>query len=249
MDKGHKQKIVAMMPVRNEAARYLKEVLEHLSRWVTAIVILDDCSEDHTIDIASSFKKAIIYKNNASQFATDEPGLRARLWQLTLKENPDWIVALDGDEVFEDRIINEIGILINQNDYQAISFRLFDFWLSRQVYRIDGGWNPWQKSITLMVRYNAAIQNSWLQREVHCGRFPYAYENLPSYYSDIRVKHYGWTRDEDHYSKYLYYREKDLKVFGEIRPFTQSIQTPIAKIQMEEWRDAKDLYFLADREQ
>jgi len=248
MDKEYRPKIVAMMPVRNEADRYLEEVLEHLSRWVDSIVVLDDCSEDHTVNLTQRFPKVIVYKNDAPQFATDEPGLRAKLWQLTIKENPEWIVALDGDEVFEDRIINEIRVLINQKDYHTICFRLFDFWLSRQVYRIDGGWNPWEKSIVLMVRYNAGIQNSWLQREVHCGRFPQAYEALPSYYSDIRVKHYGWSRGEDHYSKYLYYRDKDLKVFGEIRPFTNSVQLPFAKIQLEEWQDAKSLYFLANGE-
>ncbi|MBP1760879.1 MAG: hypothetical protein H6Q64_421 [Firmicutes bacterium] len=240
-EKAQKQKIVAMMPVRNEAGRYLKEVLAHLSRWVDAIVILDDCSDDDTIDVTGHFEKVIVYKNDEPLFASNEPAMRRKLWQLAAEEKPDWIVAVDADEIFEDRIINEIDLLLDQNDFYGISFRVFDFWQDPASYRIDGGWNPWRKSLLFMVRYNPHLDSQWMQREVHCGRFPQAYENRIAYYSDIRVKHYGWLNPEDHYRKYLYYRDKDLKVFGEVRPFTQSIQTPPAT---EKWRDAKNLYFL-----
>lgn len=243
-EKAQKQKIVAMMPVRNEAGRYLKEVLAHLSRWVDSIVILDDCSDDDTVEVARQFEKVIVYKNDEPLFARDEPAMRLKLWQLAAEEKPDWIVAVDADEIFEDRIINEIDLLLHQNDFHGISFRVFDFWQNPTSYRTDGGWNPWQKSLLFMVRYNPDLNSQWMQREVHCGRFPQAYENRVAYYSDIRVKHYGWLKPEDHYNKYLYYRDKDLKVFGEVRPFTQSIQAPPAGIKIEKWKDAKNLYFL-----
>lgn len=241
-----RDKIVAMMPVRNESHRYLKEVLAHLSLWVHAIVILDDASEDDTFEVAQSFKKAIVYRNDEPHFAVHEPALRLKLWELTINESPDWIVAVDADEIFEDRIINEVELLTDQNDYHSISFRVFDFWQNRTHYRVDGGWNPWLKSIPFMVRYNPSLGNEWMQREVHCGRFPYRYESLIPYYSDIRVKHYGWVKTDEHYGKYLYYREKDLKVFGEIRHITQSIQTPPDRIKIEKWKDAKPLYFLEE---
>ncbi len=240
----HKQRIVAMMPVRNEAGRYLNEVLAHLERWVDAIVILDDASEDDTVEVARQFEKVIVYENDKPLFASDEPALRLKLWQLALAAEPDWVVAVDADEIFEDRIIGEIDLLLNQNDYQAISFRLFDFWLNPNSYRTDGGWNPWPKSMLFMVRYIPHLDSKWLPRAVHCGRFPQAYANLIAYYSDIRIKHYGWLKPEDHDNKYIYYRDKDLKVFGEVRPFTKSIQMPLAAIQSEEWKDAKNLYFL-----
>jgi glycosyltransferase involved in cell wall biosynthesis len=243
-EKAHKQKIVAMMPVRNEASRYLKEVLAHLVRWVDSIVILDDSSEDDSMEVARQFEKVIVYKNDNPLFASDEPAMRLKLWQLAVEEKPDWVVAVDADEIFEDRVINEIDMLLSQDDFHAISFRVFDFWLNPSSYRIDGGWNPWRKSLLFMVRYNPELDFKWLQREVHCGRFPQAYENRIAYYSDIRIKHYGWLKPEDHYGKYLYYRDKDLKVFGEVRQFTQSIQAPLARIQIEEWKDAKNLYFL-----
>ncbi|MEA4924525.1 MAG: glycosyltransferase family 2 protein [Syntrophomonadaceae bacterium] len=242
--KGRKQKIIAMMPVRNEADRYLKEVLAHLVGWVDSIVILDDSSEDDSVEVACQFEKVNVYKNDNPLFASDEPAMRLKLWELAVAEKPDWIVAVDADEIFEDRIINEIDLLLNQDDFHAISFRVFDFWSKPGFYRIDGGWNPWQKSLLFMARYSPGLDSKWLPREVHCGRFPQAYENRAAYYSDIRVKHYGWLKPEDHYSKYLYYRDKDLKVFGEVRQFTQSIQAPSAKIQIEKWEDAKNLYFL-----
>lgn len=241
---NNKQKLVAMMPVRNESQRYLTEVLEHLSLWTDAIVILDDASEDNTYDIAKSFDKTVVHRIEEPLFIFNEPALRKTLWELTVKEKPDWIVAVDADELFEDRIINEIKLLINQNEYHAVAFRIFDFWKSRTHYRVDGGWNPWKKTITLLVRYNPDFGTEWIARNVHCGRFPYQYETLIPYYSDIRVKHYGWANAEDHYKKFLYYSEKDRKNFGKVREFTQSILAPDEKIQTELWKNAKPLYFL-----
>lgn len=244
--KMHKPKIIAMMPVRNEGGRYLNRVLAHLVRWVDSVVILDDCSEDDTVAVARQFAKAIIYKNDEPLFASNEALMRLKLWELTVAEQPDWIVAVDADEIFEDRIINEIHLLLNQHDFHSLAFRVFDFWADPFSYRIDGGWNPWQKSLTFMVRYSPGLDFKWLPREVHCGRFPQAYENRIAYYSDIRVKHYGWLNPEDHNRKYLYYCDKDLKVFGEVRQFTQSIQAPAREVKVEEWKDSKNLYFLGE---
>ncbi len=168
---------------------------------------------------------------------------------MPVKNESGWILALDADEMFEDRIIDEAKLLINQTDYDAIYFRLFDFWGSRTHYRTDNGWNPWQRFALFLVRSRPDLDSTWFPRGVHCGRFPVSCQELIPYFSDIRVKHFGWAREEEHYRKYLYYREKDLKLYGEVRPFTQSIQAPRGKIRLEEWKDTKTLYFLKDGEE
>lgn len=238
--------IVAMMPVRNESMRYLKRVLEHMSQWVDKIVVLDDCSEDDTVKLARSFEKAVVYENERPLFAEDESALRSRLWNLTIKENPGWIAAIDADEIMEDRIIDEVRFLIDQDYYDAIYFRVFDFWASQTHYRKDGGWDPWAKFWPFMVRYKPDINYFWPRKEIHGGRFPSPCEGFAPYYSDIRLKHYGWANEKEHYNKFLFYRQKDLKLFGNIRPHTQSIMISPKSTDLEEWKESRRLYFLKE---
>ncbi|MCF6095521.1 glycosyltransferase family 2 protein [Thermovorax subterraneus] len=246
MRKKSGNRIVAMMPVKNESGRYLSQVLEHLSLWVDKIVVIDDASEDDTYEVVKSFDKVIAYRNERPLFIENEAALRSKLWDLTVEQNPDWIVALDADEMFEDRIIDEAEFLINQDYYDAVYFRVFDFWASNTHYRIDGGWNPWVKFQLFLVRYNPNLSYTWPQREIHCGRFPSPCQDFIPYYSDIRLKHFGWADEKEHYKKYLFYREKDLKLHGKVLPHTQSIMISPKLNDLEEWRDSKRLYFLKE---
>ena len=59
---GSLPKLTAMMLVRNEADRYLTEVLSELSKFVDEIIILDDGSTDHTPDLCLSFPKVRLYR-------------------------------------------------------------------------------------------------------------------------------------------------------------------------------------------
>jgi len=238
--------IVAMMPVRNEAGRYLEKVLGHLSQWVDKIVILDDCSTDGTANLARKFEKAIVYEGGRPLFAEDESALRSKLWELAVKENPAWIAAVDADEIMEDRLLDEIDFLTDQDYFDAIYFRVFDFWGSESHYRKDGCWNPWNKFSPFIVRYKPHIDYIWPKREIHCPRFPSPCESFSPYYSDIRVKHYGWANENEHYKKYVFYKQKDLKLYNKVLPHTQSIIIKPGPQGLEEWKEAKRLYFLKE---
>jgi glycosyltransferase involved in cell wall biosynthesis len=239
-----KQKIVAVMPVRNESGRYLREALTHLVRWVDAIVVLDDASDDDTFEVAASFPKVLRYRNNVPEYRQEAAGLRSRLWRLASRENPDWILAINADEIFEDRIINEVGFLIGQEDYDVIYFRVFDFWKSDIFYRIDGPWNPWKNFLPLMVRYRPDLGKANFGKKGGFDRLPDYFTDAYAFYSDIRVRHFGWAREEEHESRYLRCREEDLKISGEESSRTQSVILPDARVSLEKWAPSKPLYFL-----
>jgi len=57
--KEHDNKLTAMMQVRNEADRYLREVLNDLSEYVDEIVIVDDASTDDTVRVCRSYAKVV----------------------------------------------------------------------------------------------------------------------------------------------------------------------------------------------
>ena len=246
MSKRYENKLIAMMPVRNESNRYLHGTLNHLSQWVDKIVVLDDASEDNTFNIAQRNKKTITYKNEQCMFKENESALRKKLWEFTVRQNPEWILAIDADEIFEDRIIDEIPLLINQDYYDAVYFRIFDFWSSDNYYRTDGAWNPWIKFSPFLIRYNPNIPYFWPNIEIHCGRFPKPCDDFIPYYSDIRIKHFGWANPKDHYAKFLFYQDKDIKLFGKTSPHTKSIIVPPKPCDLKMWKDTKRLSFLRE---
>lgn len=81
--KSSGNKLTAMMVVRNEAGRYLRQVLEDLSEWVDEIVILDDASDDDTPSICTGCHKVVRFERNSlPMFINHEGKLRARLWTM-----------------------------------------------------------------------------------------------------------------------------------------------------------------------
>jgi glycosyltransferase involved in cell wall biosynthesis len=234
-------KLTAMMIVHNEADRYLKDVLEHLTAFVDQIVILDDASTDDTPEICASYQKVILCRNEESLFFKHEARLRAQLWELMAAAEPDWILTVDADEIFEDRMQNEVKCLINQCDFDGVEFRMFDFWKSTTHYRVDGLWNPWPRFSLLLARYFPEIEYTWPDRSFHSGRWPMFYRGrgIISFQSDIRVKHYGWARGEEHKEKYRAYKAADPEGKYSSREHLESVLAPQNTVKLEEWIEIK----------
>lgn len=180
-----------MMPVRNEANRWLASVLDFLSRLVDNIIVFDDASTDDTPNLCQRYPKVQYYRGTNGQFDIDESKLRRHLWDLTIQLEPEWILALDADELPETGALALIPKLLNQRDFDAIAFRLFDLWKSPGYVRNDGAWNPWHRFSPLLVRYDPGLASDWATQAIHCGRFPLAYRDRVTFYSSLRIRHYG----------------------------------------------------------
>lgn len=248
--KSRGNKLTAMMVVRNEEHRFLRQVLDDLSAYVDEIVILDDASTDSTPDICKSYEKVACFaRNDEPMFQIHEGRLREKLWAMVEETEPDWILAVDADEMFEGRFKDEVRDLINQTDYDAVEFRLFDFWNSLTHYRVDGEWDPWPRFIRLLVRYFPGRTYTWPDLEFHSGRFPVEYRgDILTFHSDIRVKHFGWVNPSEHRAKYEFYRAKDIKLRGSPCKHTESILSAPGDIKLEEWSESKRLPYVSRSE-
>jgi len=203
-------RITLAMLARNEANRYLERVLKHASHYIDEAVILDDASEDNTIEVC----KALLNGIPLTLVSNPEPGfnneiiLRKKLWEMAIATKPDWILVLDADEIFEDKTFEIIRELAKAQEIDHYFFRLYDMW-NETSYREDTYWKAHTIYRPFMIRYVPEKNYVWKETPQHCGRLPLNIYELPGALSQLRLKHLGWMKEEDRLDKYNRYKQLD----------------------------------------
>lgn len=187
-------KLIAMMLVKNEENRYLREVLHDLLQFVNEIVILDDNSTDGTFTICNSFKRIFAQTLKISIGQTNEKLARETLYKMTIERNPDWILAIDADDIFEDRFKKEVREMMKQS-FDWYSFNFYHFWTLDHYSRIS---KSSMRSLRRLFRYCPQKHPSFPLGSYHCGSTPeWVRFDENGKETDIRVKHFGFIRKED----------------------------------------------------
>lgn len=206
--KKRNPKLSVSMVVRNEADRYLHSVLESIQDVADDIAIIDDHSTDSTYDICCKFKKVRILRFPSPFLMSAESTVREAAWKWALEARPDWILALDADEIIEEP--ERLRALIEQDTVDVWGFRRYDMW-DPYHYRDDALWTGHHRLWPLLVRVFPGYPYKWSARALHASRVP---ENLGRFVfsaSDVRIKHLGWMRPEDRVIRYQRYMEYDSK--------------------------------------
>jgi len=201
--------LIGSMLVRNEADRWLRDVLGQLQQVCDKIIVLDDCSTDNTPEICREYGAEVFYSDR-SYWGTDELKQRKLLWSLAVSEarHGDWILCLDADEtiVSPDLLITAIK-LANHHGAEGIAFSLYDMW-SPTHYRDDELWNAHLRDWVMCVKVHKQRDYVWRKTPLHCGRFPVnACTAMVS--TGIKIQHWGWSRPEDRQMKYQRYMGAD----------------------------------------
>ncbi len=225
--------VLAMLPVHNEACRYLKAVLNRLGEFVDGIVILDDASTDETPEICREHSGVIRYHRlKEPLFNSDEAALRRILWELTVELEPSWIIAIDADEIFESAINRELPFLTGQKQLDTIFFTVYHFWGNLTGYRVDGLWDPALSKTLCLFRFKNDISYHWPNRKLHCGRFPTECYQRPGMVSKTRLLHLGYVNEDEHLDKLKRYLSLDPE--GRFCPVTH-YQSIIAPPRLKKW--------------
>lgn len=221
--------ITLAMLVRNEAGRYLEQVLSQAAQYIDRAVILDDASEDDTAAICERIMKLngipLILVSNQEPMFNNEIILRKQLWNLALDTDPNWVLILDADEIFEAKAPKVLKGLAANPDVECYAFRLYDMWTENH-YREDSLWQAHKWHRPLMVRNVLGFQAQWRETPQHCGRFPANISQLKVEWNDLRVKHLGWIKAEDKLNKYYRYKKLDPHGLYGIRAQYESILDP-----------------------
>lgn len=205
-----KHTLTLSMCIKNEADRYLRDVLTAAREYIDEAVIIDDGSTDASVEICKEILKDIplhIVCNQESKFA-NEVQLRQQQWNETIKTNPDWILVLDADEIFEENFKYHVAELMNQDEIDVYYFRLYDFW-SKTQYREDQYWCAHHYYRPFLVRYKKDFPYAWKMQAQHCGRLPENISQLPYATPHFRLKHYGWANKKHRIEKYARYNALD----------------------------------------
>ncbi|MBT2288965.1 glycosyltransferase [Paenibacillus albidus] len=203
---SQRPKLTLTMIVKNESGRFLRQVLEEHRKYIDEAVIIDDGSTDDTAAVCLEVLKGIpvhLVQNTASKFS-NEIELRTQQWEEVIKTKPEWILNLDGDEIFEAGFAEEIGHLLREPGVDLYCFRLYDFW-NEDHYREDAYWRSHLSYRPFLLRYKEDFHYVWNEVPQHCGRFPENIFELPHQLSNLRLKHLGWSRAEFRLEKYLRY--------------------------------------------
>ncbi|WP_148449219.1 glycosyltransferase family 2 protein, partial [Paenibacillus ihuae] len=203
-------KLTLMMAVKNEAPRFLRTVLQEHRKYIDEAVIIDDGSTDDSADICREVLQGIplhLVRNSVSRFS-NEAELRKQQWEEVVKTNPEWILSLDADEMFEARFAEDIEILLREDNCDLFCFRLYDFWDDHH-YREDMYWRSHQSYRPFLLRYREDFPYVWNDSPQHCGRLPENIFELPHQLSNLRLKHLGWSRPEYRLDKYMRYMQLD----------------------------------------
>lgn len=203
-------KITLSMIVHNEADRYLRRILTAHREYIHEAVIIDDGSTDDTANVCREILQDIplhLVQNSQSSFH-NEVNLRKQQWQETIARNPDWILSLDADECFESNPKPFLEEVTQQQDYHAIYMRLYDMW-SDTHYRDDVYWSAHHMYRPFLIRYIPGQTWSWKETPQHCGRFPLEVYHYAYWCHPLRVRHYGWSNQEDRRMKLERYLRLD----------------------------------------
>ncbi len=179
----------------------LERCLNHLSAFCNDIVLCDDDSSDNSVKIAKKYTKHIIQMPNNFK---EELSHKQKLLELAASLDPDWIVSLDPDEIF-DRSGEQGGIRSlcqygEEHEIDSFSFLYYNLWKGKEAYRVDELWNKnWQ---TKLWKNNGNLRFD-VQEGLHLRQYPLGLVNDRR--TDIKIIHHGFSNNKEINRKYSVY--------------------------------------------
>jgi len=201
-----KTKLVAVYRVKNEEDT-LPASLAATAAFADAIVVLDDGSTDRTPDICRAHKSVMRYEYQSLPF--DERRDRNRILEMAEELNPDWVISIDGDEIFEMDRAKAVQLMqLADPTVKVVGFHWYTFWEPTHTYfREDGAFG--RGTGFRMCRWERGRRIFHGTAEgLHCGNIP-QYPDGSHRFTDIRVQHLGYDSEEKRHRKLLFYRAVD----------------------------------------
>ena len=166
-------RLVTAMLVRNEADRFLRQVLQNAKACADQVLVLDDNSEDDTVAVARECGAITVSRETSTPAWGNESAARQELWDLAVDAAQvcrAWVLFQDADMILS----ADPRPLTATNALNSWLWPLYDMW-SPTEYRADGYWRAHEFARPWMVNpfhVPAGWKPEWSPRGIHCGHLP-----------------------------------------------------------------------------
>lgn len=205
-----KNTFLGVMRIKNEAA-HIGEVIESVLPLCESIVILDDHSEDNTVEICESYGDRISIIPSPFE-GLDESRDKNFLLGEIRERSPNWVIWIDGDEVLAPGSAELIRRCADDpRGYGTMTFDVCYVWDHSDQIRIDGIFGRMRRASAFRYRAASAARLRFQETHgvnLHCGNVPLGVTG-PDAQPGVRLKHYGYVTAEQRKRKYEWYTSID----------------------------------------
>ena len=197
-------KLAGMLRIKNEA-RWIREVLESALRVCDQVFVMDDHSTDDTREICSSLPGVALY---GSPFeGLDEARDKNWLFGLIQRSHPEWVLAIDGDELLMEPDHSKIRESVNGGGSDCYALRVLYLWDRTDQVRTDGVYGRFWRPSLFRLRPGDSFCATRNGGNFHCGNVPQ--EFLSSARCNARLLHFGYMDAADRKRKFEWYNQND----------------------------------------
>lgn len=209
-------KLVASLIVRNELSRYLEPCIGHLLEFCDEIRVLDDDSSDgwiRELGIAKDSRITVLYQHVPGRNERPDFHLHAEarnaLLTWTLDAQPDYVLAIDADELVADgRAVRRAC----ETGADVVTLEMAEVWEACDdllCIRQDGGWRSHEIGCVWRAAAFATQALSLADKGHATGRVPDAVHRGRARPSGSVVYHFGWANRSERAERYKRYADGD----------------------------------------
>lgn len=187
-----------------EADRYMEKTLQEFKRLCDITLIVTCNATKKEKDLLDAY--GIEHYEDNREWGIHQPSIKTDLLNRARKLNPDWIIALDMDEIFAPEFTREEAERLAQTTEYAYYFMIVNLYNDPEHFAHSAGiqrfWN---------IRYYKFAPEYGLEfqkKNLHCGLAPpFAYKY--GWYAPYYVEHFGLMKKEDRLAKAQRYASYD----------------------------------------
>ncbi len=210
--------IAGMMVVgAGESKRYLKHALDDLKRLCDKSMVVLNNADDDTIEMVKSY--GFLWYEDNREWGRFQPQIKEELVRSLALFRPQWVVAMDADERFDDSVDRKVLEKLAMPDQLAWYFFVVNHWNDEQHHRPSlNFWN------IRYFKYDKDRGFDFEKKQVHCGLAPKWAYHKGSYAPHI-LRHYGLMNPNDRLKKKERYDLYDPKAVHKGREYYDEIQS------------------------
>lgn len=188
----------------DESSRYMRATLDEFGRLCDDVIIATCNATQAEKDLLNEY--GFWHYDDNREWGKDQPLIKTDLLKRAGKLNPDWIVALDMDEVFAPEFDRQEAERLASSNEIAWYFMVVNLYNDRDHFAHDVGiqrfWN------IRFYKYAPEYGLEFQRKSLHCGLGPpimYRY----GWYAPYYLEHYGLMKSEDRQRRVVRYNQYD----------------------------------------